>query len=80
MKLLLIQVLDIYMFVIIIRVVLSWIKVSHSNPVIGMIYTLTEPVLEPIRRILPNMGGIDLSPLVVFFAYNLLLKPFIISL
>lgn len=51
--------------VIIARVILSWIKLSPSNPITIIIYGLSEPMLKPIRRLLPNTGGLDFSPIVV---------------
>ncbi|HCK10510.1 MAG: hypothetical protein CME21_11580 [Gemmatimonadetes bacterium] len=49
------------------RVLMSWFNPNPYNPIVDAIYRLTEPVLSPIRRVLPSMGGFDLSPLVVFF-------------
>ena len=56
-----------YYYVILARVLMSWFNPSPDNPIVDAIYRLTEPVLAPIRRMLPSMGGFDLSPLVVFF-------------
>lgn len=60
-------ILSLYWYVILARVLMSWFNPSPNNPIADAIYRLTEPVLAPIRRILPPMGGFDLSPLVVFF-------------
>ncbi len=49
------------------RVLMSWFNPNPNNPIVDGIYRLTEPILSPIRRMLPPMGGFDLSPLVVFF-------------
>ncbi len=65
---LLIRLLDIYSWILIIRVILSWVNPNPSNPVVHILYRITEPVLAPIRRVLPPMGGLDLSPLVVLVA------------
>ncbi len=46
------------------RSVLSWIVQDNSNPLVGIVYHITEPLLGPIRRVLPNLGGFDLSPVV----------------
>lgn len=46
------------------RVILSWINVSPSNPISIIIHQVTEPILAPIRRLLPRMGMLDLSPMV----------------
>lgn len=49
---------------ILIRVLLSWMPVNRSNPIISLIYQLTEPILAPIRRLLPSLGGLDISPII----------------
>jgi len=71
---LLIEVLEIYKWIVIAAVIVSWLVAfnvinSHNNFVRGLLRALaalTEPVFRPIRRILPPMGGLDLSPIVVF--------------
>ncbi len=78
--LLLDTILSLYTWIIIISVVLSWLVafnvVNTSNRFIAIvgdiIWRLTEPVMGPVRRMLPNMGGIDLSPLVVLLLIFLL--------
>jgi YggT family protein len=65
--------ITIYIWVLIISAVLSWLVafnvVNTSNRVVYLIgdftYRVTEPVLRPIRRILPNLGGIDISPIIL---------------
>ncbi|HEY6872194.1 MAG TPA: YggT family protein [Geobacteraceae bacterium] len=61
-------VLDIYMWVIIARAVLSWVNPDPYNPIVRFLYRATEPVLYRVRRVLPDMGGLDLSPLLVLLA------------
>jgi YggT family protein len=56
-------VLTVFLVAVIIKVVLSWINPGAYNPVIGLVDRLASPVLRPIRRLLPSMGGLDLSPL-----------------
>ncbi len=51
------------------RVILSWLPIGRDNPLVQMLYGITEPILGPIRRAMPNMGGLDLSP---FFALILI--------
>lgn len=65
--------LEAFLVVILIRVVFSWVSPFPTNPVSRLAWQLTEPVLGPIRRVLPPMSGIDLSPLVVWFAVIILL-------
>jgi YggT family protein len=65
------QVLDLvltfYMWIIIARVVISWVNADPYNPIVRAIVSVTEPVLYRIRQALPVFaGGIDFSPLVVF--------------
>lgn len=63
----------IYEIIILARVIISWIQVDPYHPIVIWIYRLTEPVLEPIRRIIPfERIGIDLSPLVVLLLLGLL--------
>ncbi len=59
-------VLWLYMWIIIIRAVLSWVSPDPYNPIVRFIHNITEPVLYQIRRRLPvSFGGIDLSPVIV---------------
>jgi len=65
--------LDMYMYIVIAAVILSWLiafnVINTRNHVVAMIadflYRVTEPVFRPIRNFLPNLGGIDFSPLIV---------------
>ena len=56
-----------YMWVIIIRALISWVNPDPWNPIVQFLYKVTEPVLRPIRRRLP-MTGIDFSPIIVILA------------
>ncbi len=51
-------------FLIVIRALLSWIPALHDNEIVRLVFQITDPVLEPIRRILPPLGGMDLSPMI----------------
>jgi len=56
----------IYMWIIIIRALISWVSPDPYNPIVRFLYRVTEPVLRPVRRMLPIGGmGIDFSPLIV---------------
>ncbi len=66
------QLVDLYSLVVLVAVIGSWTQLSPHNPVGRIVYGLTEPVLEPIRRVLPPMGGIDFSPLLLLFGLRLL--------
>jgi len=66
----------VYIFIvaIIIRIVLSWIQPQGSgNPLVSLLYAITEPVMAPARRIIPAIGGLDLSPILVFLALQVIL-------
>jgi len=63
-----------YTFLIIVRVVLSWISQGGYNPAIAIIFTLTDPVLRPIQRLIPRMGGFDLSPIFAFILLGALTR------
>jgi len=65
--------LYIYMIAILIQAVMSWINPGSYNPMMSLVNQLTEPVLRPARKILPPFSGLDLSPLLVIIAINLLI-------
>ncbi|RPH72779.1 YggT family protein [bacterium] len=71
-------VLTIYTYVIIARAIVSWVNPDPYNPIIRFLYRATEPLLYRVRRILPDMGGLDLSPLIVLLAIFFLQK-FVVS-
>ncbi len=59
-------VVDVYTLVVFVRVVFSWLPVRHrENELYRFIFAITEPVLRPVRRLVPLVGGLDLSPLAV---------------
>ncbi|MFQ5465030.1 MAG: YggT family protein [Thermodesulfobacteriota bacterium] len=70
--------LTLYMWVIIIRALISWVNPDPYNPVVRFLYSVTEPVLYRVRRFLPFMGGLDISPIVVIFAIYFF-KAFVIT-
>ncbi|NOZ25304.1 MAG: YggT family protein [Nitrospirae bacterium] len=57
--------LSIYMWVIIVAALISWVNPDPYNPIVRFLHRVTEPVLSPIRRRLGIYGGIDFSPLIV---------------
>ena len=81
-------VISLYIWVVVIGVVLSWLVhfrvVNTSNPFVyrvgEVVYRITEPALRPIRNVLPNIGGIDISAIVLIvallFARNLIFEYF----
>jgi YggT family protein len=55
--------LNLFFFVILIKVVLSWVAPQNHNPMTALLHTMAEPVLRPFRRIIPPIGGFDISPI-----------------
>ena len=70
---LLIFLIEVYILLVFIRVILSWVSPYPRNSVTRFFWIVTEPVLGPVRRHMPFMGGIDLSPLVVWVAATILI-------
>ena len=66
---LLTQILTLAIFV---RAILSWFPISRDNPFVEVIVQVTEPVLGPIRRVMPLMGSIDFSPLVAIILLQMI--------
>jgi YggT family protein len=86
MALLIFTVIDIYTWIVIAAAIMSWlvafgvvnVRNQFIRIIVDMLYRLTEPVLRPIRRILPNLGGVDISPVILllalFFFRNLMIE------
>lgn len=71
--LLLAQLLRIYTFVLLVRILMSWIpNLDPYNPVVRFLYQITDPVLEPARKLIPPIGAIDISPIVVFIVLGII--------
>ena len=67
------QLLNLYLWIVIISAVLTWIEPNPYNPIVRFIYSITEPVFDFVREHLPVIfGGIDFSPLVVIIAIQVL--------
>ena len=66
------RVIDLYSLVVLVAVVLSWVQLDRGNPLVAITRGLTEPVLAPIRAVLPPMGSLDLSPMVLLIVLQLL--------
>jgi YggT family protein len=67
--------LSVYSIILLISIILSWVRPDPYGPlreVVRIITLLTEPVLAPVRRLLPPMGGLDFSPIIVFFIIRFL--------
>ncbi|BCB97382.1 YggT family protein [Dissulfurispira thermophila] len=72
-------VLDVYKWIIIISAIISWVNPDPYNPIVRFLYSVTEPALRPIRRVIGGrLGPIDISPLVVILAI-IFIQKFLIS-
>lgn len=72
---LLCSLISVYFIVLLARVILSWFPLQPGTPmasIASIIYQLTEPIMGPVRRIIPSIGMIDISPIVVFFGLRIL--------
>lgn len=66
-------VLNVYFYILIGRILLSWIPSIADTPIGQLIYKITEPYLAPFRRIIPPIGGmLDISPILAFIAFHFL--------
>lgn len=63
-----------FWILILARVILSFIRIDPYHPLVRLVYDLTEPILAPIRRILPPMSGLDFSPLIALLLLQLLFR------
>jgi YggT family protein len=61
-----------YSFVILARVLMSWVNIDPYSPVARIIFDLTEPVLAPVRNLLPPAAGLDFSPIIVMVLLQIL--------
>ncbi|MEM6484949.1 MAG: YggT family protein [Pseudomonadota bacterium] len=64
--------LKIYFFALLGSIILSWVAPGSSNPAAYLLYQITEPIMAPVRSLLPAMGGIDFSPILLFILINIL--------
>ncbi len=72
--------LTLFFWAILIRVLLSWVSPDPFNPLVQTLYRITDPVLRPVQRVIPPLGGLDLSPIVVLVALEFLRRVLIGSL
>jgi len=74
-------ILTVLFYAIIAQVILSWVRPHGGTPIEGLLYGITEPVLRPARRMIPLVGGIDLSPIAVIIVLKLIsiliIEPFV---
>ena len=89
------KIIDIYTWIVIASAIMSWlvafgvvnVRNQFIRVVVDLLFKLTEPVLRPIRRMLPNLGGIDISPIIVLLGIVFVqmiiqnpIRPFLLSL
>jgi YggT family protein len=80
---LLLQVLNLYVYAIFGRILLSWFPLQPGGvaaSIFSFLYGITEPVLGPVRRMMPSMGAFDLSPIIVILALQIVGRSIIFSL
>jgi len=65
-------VVNTYLIAMVIMIVVSWIAPGSHHPAVRLVYQITEPVMAPVRSLLPAMGGLDFSPIVVFIVINVI--------
>ena len=63
---------EILIIMIFIRVILSWINHNPYNPIIKFIYDITNPILIPVQNAISPVGGIDISPIIIIFALQII--------
>lgn len=70
---------SLYGYILLAYIILSWFPIDRSHPALRLIARLSEPVLRPARQIIPSFGGIDFSPILVFFLLQIV-RNFVIRL
>jgi YggT family protein len=70
------KIIYLYEIVLIVRIVLSWVPHNVNHPGTVLLYKITEPILAPVRRIVPSISGIDVSPIVVFIGLQVIANIF----
>ena len=68
------QIINLIFWLVLIRVIISWVNPTANNPMMMVIYQVTEPIMAPFRRIIPPIGGLDLSPIVLIVGLQFLLR------
>jgi YggT family protein len=64
--------INIYFFALLAMIIVSWVAPQSRHPALLLLWQITEPVMAPVRRLLPPMGGLDFSPILVFILINVL--------
>jgi len=69
---LVVLIVNIYFFALLAMIILSWVSPGGNNPAVFLLHQITEPVMAPFRKVLPPMGGLDLSPILLFILINII--------
>ena len=67
-----VQCIEVYSYIVLASVLVSWIQLPPDNPIVQILDTFTEPLLDPIRKMMPDMGGLDFSPMILFVLLSML--------
>jgi YggT family protein len=67
-------ILRLFFFLVIVRVIMSWISPGGYNPAIALFHALTDPIMRPLQRIIPPLGGFDISPVLVIILLGALIR------
>jgi len=65
-------VINFYTYGLLAAIILSWVAPQNNHPVIALLWQLMEPIMAPFRKLVPSLGGLDLSPIIIFILLNLL--------
>lgn len=74
MQILLGKLINLYELILLVRIIMTWIPHNPYHPVAQFLYNITDPVLAPVRRLLPPIRGIDFSPIIVFIGLGFIKK------
>jgi YggT family protein len=69
---LLARLIDLYSLIVLGAVIVSWVQLPPYHPVVKLLNTLTEPALAPIRKVIPPMGGLDITPMLLLILLQLI--------
>ncbi len=63
---------ELYSIILLVRILITWVNPDPFNPIVQFLSNVTDPVLEPLRRVIPPLGPLDISPLVAFLILRFL--------
>ncbi len=65
------QVITLYFYAVLFQIIISWVRPNQYNPILDLLYRMTAPILGPAQRMIPTIGGIDISPIPVMMGLKL---------